>query len=53
MIINECNVLKCSDQEGRPTYVYTWQINYEVFVKFEEQVNKSEIFNDEFYFKIF
>ena len=29
------------------------QINYEVFVKSEEQFNKSEIFIDEFYFKIF
>ena len=27
--------------------------NCEVFVKFEEQLNKSEIFYDEFYFKIF
>ena len=25
--------------------------NYEVFDKFYEQFNKSEIFNDEFYFK--
>ena len=28
-----------------------WQINYEVFVKFFEQFNKSEIFDD-FYFEI-
>ena len=27
------------------------QINYEVFVKFSEQFNKSEIFNDEFTLK--
>ena len=33
--------------------ILQWQINYEVFVKFSEQFNKSEIFNDEFYFKIF
>ena len=27
--------------------------NYEVFVKFKELFNKSEIFNDEFNFRIF
>ena len=30
-----------------------WQIKYEVFVKFSEKFNKSEIFTDEFYIKTF
>ena len=37
---------------GLPIHAHC-QINYEVFVKFEEQFNKSEIFIDDFYFKIF
>ena len=36
---------------GLPIHVQ-WHINYEDFVKFEEQFNKSEKFNDEFYFEI-
>ena len=30
-----------------------WQINYEVFVKISEQFNKTEILNEELYFRIF
>ena len=38
---------------GSPTHTTLTDNNCQVFVKFLEQFNKSEIFNDEFYFQIF
>ena len=47
MLFQEYNVWNCRDSAGTslPTWpIPTWQIKYEVFGKFSEQFNKSEIF---------
>ena len=39
-LFEECNVWKCRDQQGRPTYPSTMTDKYEVFVQFKEQIKQ-------------
>ena len=51
-LFEECNVWKCRGQQDRRTYsTCTMTDELWSFVKFEEQFNKSENFNDTFYFR--